>query len=193
MKRVNTNNAVTSAFQLKILWFFVIGSLVIGVLSFGYSYMHSSNVVYVDAIRLLANYKGMEDAKKELSSKRELWKTNLDTLREEVEAVMQDYEKSKAVATKREKELLENLIRSKQEQYFAYEQSVKEQNQKQDEELTSKLITKLNDYLKRYGAEKGYSIILAATQFGNIAYGEQSLDITDEALAGLNAEYQKMN
>ena len=32
-------------------------------------------------------------------------------------------------------------------------------------------------------------IILAATQHGNIIYGESDVDITNEIIQGLNAEY----
>jgi outer membrane protein len=47
----------------------------------------------------------------------------------------------------------------------------------------------VNEYVKRYGEKNGYTIILANTQIGNIAYAEDRIDITDEVLKGLNSEY----
>jgi outer membrane protein len=66
---------------------------------------------------------------------------------------------------------------------------VKEQYQRQDQELSQKILDKVNDFIKRYGKDHGYTFIMAATQYGNIVYAEDYVDITDEVLVGLNAEY----
>lgn len=149
----------------------------------------SNEVVYVDTIKIMKEYKGVEDAKQELTAKMTVWQANLDTLRAEAESAIKEYEATQAKASARERTLMENLIQSKQEQYMNYEQTTKEQMQKQDQELTQKVLDKVNDYLKRYGKKKGYQFILAATQYGNIVYAEDHTDITDEVLEGLNAEY----
>jgi outer membrane protein len=62
--------------------------------------------------------------------------------------------------------------------------------QKEDQELTNKVLDTVNDYLKRYGKEKGYRIILAATQYGNIVYAQDGIDITEEVMKGLNDEFK---
>jgi outer membrane protein len=55
--------------------------------------------------------------------------------------------------------------------------------------MTSDVVTQVNAYLKKYGESKGYTVILAATEYGNLAYADDDLDITDEVLEGLNKEY----
>ena len=84
---------------------------------------------------------------------------------------------------------MEELIQAKQDQFTNYQQVIQEKFQKEDQELSKKVMDKVNDYIKRYGKKEGYKIIHAATQYGNIVYAQDGLDITDEVLKGLNSEY----
>jgi outer membrane protein len=147
------------------------------------------SMVYVDAQKLVVGYKGMQAARKEFEAKAAVWKANLDTLRTEVETQIQTYEQKKLSLSAREKQLTEELIQSKQDQFLNYQQVIQEKVQQEDQQLSKKVLDKVNDYLKRYGKEKGYKIILAATQYGNIAYANEGLDITEEVMKGLNSEF----
>jgi outer membrane protein len=132
----------------------------------------------------------MELAKKELENKAQTWNANLDTLRKELEESITKYERTKNALSLREKELTEELLKTKQEQYLNYQDFVKTSYEKTDQEYSSKILSKVNDYIKRYGEDHGYTIIFAATQYGNIAYANKEHDITEELLKGLNEEYQ---
>lgn len=153
---------------------------------------NSDTVVYVDAIKLLAQYKGTETARQELALKAEIWNANLDSLKKELNDVTIQVDQQGANTPPRERQLLSELLEAKQNQYYAYEQSVKSQYQKEDQEISGKVLSKVNDFIKRYGEKRGYSVILAATQYGNVAYGRPDADITEEVVAGLNAEYARL-
>ncbi|MEM8567076.1 MAG: OmpH family outer membrane protein, partial [Bacteroidota bacterium] len=56
-------------------------------------------------------------------------------------------------------------------------------------QMTSQVLEQINAYLKTYGEQNNYRIILAATEYGNVAYAADGLDITEEVLEGLNNEY----
>lgn len=150
-----------------------------------------SRVVYVDAIKVLAGYKGMATAKKEFESKVSQWRANLDTLKLELESKLSEYEAKHTRLSSKEKELMEELLEAKRGQYENYETLIAEKINKEDQELTTKVYSKVNDYLKRYGEQKGYSFILAANQYGSIVYADSAVNITDEVIAGLNHEYGK--
>jgi outer membrane protein len=173
-----------------ILWVIVILNLFIGIFALTYNMFTQEKVVYVDAVRLISKYKEVEAVRKDLNAKSEIWQANLDTLRAEAEKAIAKYNNNKNSSSPRELKLMEELVQSKQDQFLTYQQTVKEQYQKQDQEISGKILQKVNDYIKKYGEEKGFTIILAATQYGNIAYADKSLDITEEVLAGLNKEYQ---
>jgi outer membrane protein len=148
-----------------------------------------SAIAYVDAQKLMIGYKGMQAARKEFETKITPWKSNLDTLQREIEGKMKEYESKKAKLSSGEKKLMEELIKSKQEQYVNYQGVIQEKIQKEDQELTSNVLNKVNDYIKKYGQKNGYEIIFAATQYGNIIYAKEGRDITDDVLKGLNTEF----
>ncbi len=156
-------------------------------------FKEDDKIVYVDAVKLISGYKGLELSKKTLQSKRAAWKMRLDTLESEFKLAVDEYNSKKSIVSKRELSLIEELIKSKRQVYINYQQALKDESKKQDDELAKQILNKVNDYLKRYGKASKYKIILAATQLGSIAYADEGLDITDEVLKGLNQEYDRMN
>ncbi len=60
------------------------------------------------------------------------------------------------------------------------EQDMKDELQKRDNELTSKVLKEVLEITKKIGDEKGYTLILQASQ--QIVYIDSAIDITDEVL-----------
>jgi outer membrane protein len=147
-------------------------------------------MVYVDSAKLVNGYKGMQDAKKAYQQKAGQWKANVDTLTSELQGSIMKYEKEVGKMTAKEKALTQELLRSKQKQLAEFQQAMSTKAQQEDGQMTTQVITQINAYLKKYGKQKGYRIIFAATDYGNIAYAEDDMDITEEVLVGLNEEYQ---
>jgi outer membrane protein len=150
---------------------------------------HRKDFVYVDSAKLINNYKGMVDARKAYQIKASTWKANIDTLASEVQSQIVKYEKESRAMTAKERELSQELIRAKQKQLSEYQQAIGTQAQQADDTMTKKVLEQVNLYLKKYGKSNGYAIVFAATEYGNIAYAEDFLDVTDTVLEGLNKEY----
>jgi outer membrane protein len=155
-------------------------------------YKADTKFAYVDGVKLVTGYRGMELAKKELEVKSGAWKANLDTLQRELEKSVSEYELTKAKLTNKERSLTEELIKAKQSQFLNYQEVVTNNLQKADQELSSKILEQVNEYIKRYGESNGLTIIFAATQYGNIAYANKELDLTEVLLKGLNEEFDAM-
>ena len=149
----------------------------------------SQQIYYVDSAELANGYKGMIDARKSYQQKATTWKANIDTLASEVQKQIMTYEKEMSRMSPKEKQLSQELIKTKQNQLMEYQRALNTQAQQEDDKMTSEVISQINAYLKRYGKDHGYRIILAATQYGNMAYAEENLNITKEVLEGLNKEY----
>lgn len=167
--------------------FKVVVVIVLGVLVF-LQLRAKEEIVYVDSLKLLSRYKGMDAARVALDEKSKTWKMNLDTLKSELQADIVALEKSKAPATSSEYKLLQQAAQAKQQQLLSYQESVKEQLQKEDQELSADVLAKVNDYIRRYSEKKGYALVIVAVN-GNVAYGHESKDVTEDVLVGLNAEY----
>jgi outer membrane protein len=154
-----------------------------------YVFTLPQKMVYVDSAKLVNEYKGMQDARTAYEKKAITWKANIDTLTSEVQKQIMDYEKESSKLTAKERQLSEELIRTKQKQLMEYQQAMNAQAKQEDVKMTGEVVQQINAYLKKYGEENGYKIVMAATEYGNIAYADEGLDITADVLKGLNNEY----
>ncbi len=166
--------------------------LVILMLAIGFLYylqFSSSDLVYVDSSSVLNQYQGMLDARRTYQGKTNTWKANIDTLASEVQRSIKKYEKEVTVMSEKERKLSQELIRSKQKQLADFQRAINEKAAQEDAEMTARVIKQVNAYLKKYGEKHNYKIIFAATEYGNIAYAKDGIDVTEEIINGLNEEY----
>lgn len=165
------------------------------VLFFILVYLHfssSQKMVYIDSNQLLNGYVGMQDARAEFQQKATRRQANIDTLMSEVQAAIMDYEKESQKMTTKEKELNKELIRTKQRQLQDYQAAMRDQSAQEDQQMTERVLTTVNSFLTEYGKNNNYKVIFGATSSGNIIYADEAINITDEVLVLLNAQYQKM-
>ena len=163
--------------------------LFLGLTYLYYLHFSSQQTVYVDSARLVNNYEGMINARKDYQQKAVAWKANVDTLASEVQQAIANYEKESSKMSSKEKTLSQELIRTKQRQLADYQRAMNEKAAQEDQQLTAQVLEQVNAYIKKHGEQHNYKIIMAATEYGNIAYAKDGLDITDEVLEGLNNEY----
>jgi Skp family chaperone for outer membrane proteins len=63
--------------------------------------------------------------------------------------------------------------------------------QKKESDLQQELITRVNEYLKKFTKERGIDFVInKQSEFQVILFGNPDYDITAEVIAGLNAEYE---
>lgn len=153
-------------------------------------FANKEKVVYIDSSKVINTYQGMVKARQEYQEKIAVWKANVDTLASEIQKEIRKHEKENAKMSSREKELSERLIQTKQQQLIDYQKAVNEKAEQEDVIATQKVVEEINAYIKAYGREHKYKIVLAATEYGNIAYAEEHLDITEKIIEGLNNKYQ---
>jgi len=93
--------------------------------------------------------------------------------------------------TPKELKLKQELLGNKQQQINGYQEAIQKKIQEEDKKVTQTVINDINDYIKEYGKSHSYKIIFGASGGGNIMYADESTDLTEEVLKGLNAEYGK--
>jgi outer membrane protein len=151
----------------------------------------SSQLVYVDVNKLMEGYKRTKVAKAEFDKKASTMKTNVDSLLANWQVELKNYEKERGVLSANELKLKQELLSNKQQQINGYQEAIQKQIQEEDKKITQTVINDINDYVKEYGKKHGYKIIFGASGGGNIMYAEESTDLTEDVLKGLNQEYDK--
>ncbi|WP_456459474.1 OmpH family outer membrane protein [Reichenbachiella sp.] len=152
----------------------------------------NQKIVYIDSNQLLNGYQGMTDARAAYQQKASLWQANVDTLMKEVQTAIMDYEKESQQMTAKEKELNKELIRTKQRQLQDYQAAMRDKSAQEDQQMTERVLTTVNAFMVDYGKKNNYKVIFGATNAGNIIYADDAINVTDEVLEMLNAQYQKM-
>lgn len=145
-------------------------------------------IVYVDTAKLFQEYSEAVKVNKKLGDEANKYEGNIDTLMQEIQGVLKDYEKngSRLDAAARIKQ--ERLINEKQVELQRYQAVVKEKLEKQRQQEFSAVVNTINGFLKEYGKRKGYRMILIANPAGTIAYAKDGTDITDDVVEELNAK-----
>ncbi len=172
------------------LIFNIIVAIGIVFLLFQYIFMNDK-VGYIDSAKILNEYKGAGNAKKTYDIKAKRWQSNIDTLTNEVQKAIKEYEKGLNSMSSKEQQLSKQLIATKQKQLAEYQKAIQENANLENSKLLQGVVSQVNAFLLKYGKEHNYKLILIANQSGTIAYAREGLDITNDVIQELNEEYGK--
>ena len=156
-----------------------------------YIVQSNAKLVYVDVNRLIEGYKRTKVIKAEYDTKVNKTKLQIDSLMTGWQQELQSYEKERAGMSPKDLLLKKEILSNKQQQINNYQESAEQHILNQDKKNTQTIINDINDYIKEFGSKHGYRIIFGASGTGNIMYANESSDLTEEVLSGLNESYDK--
>nr|WP_255487971.1 OmpH family outer membrane protein [Pontibacter sp. KCTC 32443] len=150
------------------------------------------DVVYVNADTLLANYDLFKDVKTRLEAKAKKAEGDLKSKATAFEREVGRYQQSAQGMTNEQRAVTEQRLARKQQELANLNQSESNRLMSEESEEQKKIYDKVEAYLKGYSKEKGYKMVLSYSR-GNsaILYSDESLDITQDVLKGLNEAYAK--
>jgi outer membrane protein len=153
----------------------------------------AQRIAYFEMDSIDDSYKYMKDAKESLIKKNKQVEDQINDLRKEVAAKIQEANQkgpsmSQAEQVAYSKEI-DDLTKKNQDKAQRLGQSL---SMERDVQL-QKVRNKIQQYLKQYAQEQGYSYIVGTNENDNFYYKDSTLDITAELLSALNAEYDKEN
>ncbi|WP_231862237.1 OmpH family outer membrane protein [Rufibacter sp. DG15C] len=151
-------------------------------------------IVYINADSLLKNYQHFKDAQARLKSKSQRLEQELRGKATSFQKEVGQYQQAGQGMTNEQRAATEQRLAQKEQQLQAQNQNASNQLAKEENEEMKKIYDKVEAYLKKLSAEKGYKMVLSYTR-GNsaILYSDESLDITQDVLKGLNEEYKSAN
>ena len=169
--------------------------MLIGLLSVAVSYTiynsgNSSSVVFVRSQVVLDKYMGMKEATQIYQKKLDAWQANIDSLEFNYNSSVQEYKRKLEEISESELSELEENIRYKGIQLDKYSKAIEEKAAAEKEKMLQGVLNKINAYIKGYGEENDCDIIIGVTLSGNILYGADKKDVTEEIITGLNKEYK---
>ncbi|MBL4706129.1 MAG: OmpH family outer membrane protein [Flavobacteriales bacterium] len=168
-----------------LLWVLVLGIGVLSVLNYlNRPEDKQEKVAYVDLTKVFNEF----EMKKELQGKLEgeigEKKQVLDSLVFKLSIAKSNAEMPGAAEEVRWKyQQMQNYFFQEKKAYEGYSIA---QTHNYDEQI----LKQMGQYISDYGDEKGFKLILGKNESGNVLYGDDPSDITEELIISINAKYQ---
>lgn len=152
-------------------------------------------LAYVNGDTLNERYAFIVEKSEQLESKMKAAearvKKEYGTRQQEWQSLMAYAEKNQNMSDK-EAMVLQNRMAELQAEMDQIQQREMGTLQKQEAKLQEELQKRVNKFLEVYSKQKGIDYVVNhQSSFQVLLYGSSAYDITDEVLAGLNAEYAK--
>ena len=171
-------------------------TFILSVLAFGMGvyllvihFTGQKSIGYVNSQDLIYNYQGTQDMTKEFEKVKNELGMSLDTMKTNLAKEIEAYKKEMPKLNRKEKLDREEYIEGLRKQLYNYSITVEDEVNEKDQEMMQAVLNQINSFVKEYAVENKYSLILGTTSDGNILYGEDAMDITDELLEALNNNY----
>jgi len=165
--------------------------LMVVLLAAGLTSCNEQKTAYVDTSKLIQEYKEMKEVEAEFTAKSDSIKGELDTMAQDFQKEVEDYQANmNSMSVDKRKEVEQTLMR-KQQMIQQQQQMRGNQLREESDTVIDSIVSKVKGYVKDYGKENGYTYIFGSNESANIMYAKDGLDITEEILEKLNAEYKK--
>lgn len=149
-----------------------------------------ARIAYVDLDSVEAHYEYFKEKKAELEKRQQAidneLKANLRSLQNEAADFQRRANNNQL--TQSEGEAAQRSLMQKQQQLEVKRQNLSQQYMEQEAKFNEDLQKRLDDFLKKFNADKKYDFIFSYRDgASNILFKNESLDITEAVIEGLNA------
>ncbi len=152
---------------------------------------NGSLTVYVNGDSLLEKYDYFKKAKKDFEIKSTRTENEIKSRQSSLEREFATYQQTAAGMTAEQRAKTEETLMRKEQSLREFSEDAALKFQEEQNKFNEQLFDKVASFLKEYCKDKNYKIVLNYTKGTTILYADESLDITEEVLAGLNEEYNK--
>jgi len=150
-----------------------------------------SSIVFVNSDSLLANYVFLKVKKEGLEAKHKKITAELEAEGGRLQSDAESYRQNGSMMTNEQRQRTEEQLVMRQQQLVEKQKMQMSKLDDEQESINEELFKKLTGYLKVYNKEKNYQFILGYQKGGGILLANDSLDITQSILDGLNKQYSE--
>ncbi len=147
------------------------------------------SIAYVNSDSLLKNYDFFKDLEKKLIEKRDKLNKEYQNRAEGLQQEISNFQTTAGNMTISQARAVEEDLRKKQQNLLMYQDQLGQQLMQEEAKMNSELYDKVSAYLRDYGLDKDLQIVLTYTKGSGVLYANDSLDITDQVIVGLNEAY----
>jgi len=147
-------------------------------------------IAFVDTDSILQKYNLVEDSKKAVERLHASKEKQFNAAQAQLEADYNTYLQTGASMTLQQQQAKEEELNQRAAKLRKMEDQFMTEIQQQLQEKNKITADSVVNYIQRYNKNHQYTLILEKSGVNGVLYGEPTLDITQEILNGLNAEYE---
>ncbi|MDF1571364.1 MAG: OmpH family outer membrane protein [Bacteroidales bacterium] len=149
------------------------------------------NIAYFKIDSVLANWELYFNVQEKLSAKQQELETDFESRSQSFMKRVEDaqYKMQRGLVTRAEAEQLQQQLAQEEQNLAGLQNNYAMQLQEEGVVKNRQMIDKIEQFLETYNKDKGYDYIFSYSFGGNLLYGNDALDITDEVIKGINKAY----
>jgi len=149
-------------------------------------------IVYVNSDSLINNYDYYKAVKLKFQTLTAQAQTEISTKGAAFQKEVAAYQKGASALNLVQRTATEKRLAKKQQDLQQLSQNTGKQLQDVEAAQNEALYNKISAFLKVYAKNKGYKLVLTYSKTNpSMLYGDESLDITKDVIAGLNDDFKK--
>ena len=149
-------------------------------------------IVYVNSDSLLNNYDYFKTIKDKFQAKSKKAQSDLTSKGTAFQREVAAYQQSAANLSAEQRAATEERLARKQQELQTFNQNAGNALANEEAVENEKLYNKVSDFLKKHAKAKGYKLVLTYSKSNpTVLFADESLDVTNEVVAGLNEEFKK--
>ena len=153
--------------------------------------MPAQGSAFVNGDSLLENYDYFKNAKKDFEAKTLRTEKEIEAKRSVLELEFTNYQKMASSMSPEQRARTEESLMRKEQDLRLFSENAAAKLQEDQNKFNEQLFDKVSKYLKEHTKEKSYKIVFNFTKGSGILFANDSLDITEEVLEGLNKQYKE--
>jgi outer membrane protein len=152
----------------------------------------NNKIVYINIDTLYSKYDMYKDMKAMMEEKQKKMEGEMAVKKNNYEKNVMDYQDKakKGLLLRSEAEKIEQQLMGDQQNLMKISQDMQAQLGEETRVQNNKLINTIVNFLKEYNKNGAYQLILSHIYGGNLLYADNSLDITNDVVKGLNEKYR---
>jgi len=147
-------------------------------------------IAYVNSDSLLTKYDFFKDLEKQFTEKRDKLTSEYQNRGMGLQREIENFQATAGNMTQNQARAVQEDLAKKQQNLMMYQEQLSQQLMQEEARMNTDLYDKVASYLRTYGMDKNLQIVLTYTKVSGVLYSNDSLDITNEVMLGLNEAYK---
>jgi outer membrane protein len=148
-------------------------------------------IAYINSDSVLQHYEYLKANRVQIEAKtkkiEQEYRNRAQGLQNEITA----YQRNVTNMTLGQVKAVEEDLGKKQQNLQMYQQTISQQLMEEEAKLNKELYDRVTAYLKKFAAEKDLHFVLKFDVSSDVLYAGNALDVSQDVIAGLNAEYEQ--